>query len=227
MPPLVRLRRATAQDLPQLLDVETSALADDKLTGRCFPDDTSPAAVQTRLAAYRRVLHEITVAVLTDDQGHSTGRILGWTRWVRRPAPTAPSRSSMQRPLRRAVVNPGHFPAKGDQLFAAGYFQANMDNKTEVVGQQSHWFLSTLVVRREEQGRGVGGMLISVGTEAADKEGWPAYLNSSSVGKRLYEQHGFKTVRISWFTEEIVSYHMLRKAVSGRCEHKHGKHGGK
>ncbi|KAK7212418.1 hypothetical protein V2G26_019596 [Clonostachys chloroleuca] len=233
MPPLVRLRRAKGQDPPQLLEVETSALADDELTGRCFPDNARPAGVQTRMAAYRRVLHEITVAVLTDDQGRSTGKILGWARWVRRPAPTAPSRSSMQRqrPLRHAVVNPDDFPANGDQLFAAGYFQANLDNKAEVIGQNCHWFLSTLFVRREEQGRGVGGMLISVGTEAADKEGWPTYLNSSPVGKCLYERYGFETVRISWFTEATTTYHMLRKAVPGRYEDenrkhmKHGKHG--
>ncbi|VUC37027.1 unnamed protein product [Clonostachys rosea] len=228
MPPLVRLRRATAQDLPQLLEVQTSALAGDALTGLCFPDATSPAAVQTQLAAYRRVLHEITVAILIDDHGHSTGRIIGWARWVRRPAPPPPTRpSSMQRPLRRAILNPTDFPANGDRVFAALYFQVNLDNKTELVGRRSHWFLSTLVVRREEQGRGVGGMLISVGTEAADKEGCLAYLNSSPVGKSLYEQYGFETVRISWFTPDIVTYHMLRKAVPGLCEAENGKYGGK
>ncbi|VUC28929.1 unnamed protein product [Clonostachys rosea] len=40
--------------------------------------------------------------------------------------------------------------------------------------------------------------------------GWLAYLNSSPVGKSLYEQYGFETVRINWFTEDIVdvSYEM-------------------
>ncbi|CAG9986301.1 unnamed protein product [Clonostachys byssicola] len=235
MPPLVRLRRAKGQDLPQMLEVETSALVDDEVTVRCLPDYFTPAGGQVRMHGYREVLHEITVAELTDDQGRSTGKILGWARWVRRLAPTAPSRSSMhrQRPLRRVVLYPDGFPANGDRLFAAGYFQANLDNKAEIVGQQRHWFLSTLFVRREEQGRGVGSMLISVGTEAADKEGWPAYLNSSPVGKSLYERHGFQTVRTSWFTEETTTYHMLRRAVPGRCEdghrkhRKHGKHGGK
>ncbi|CAI6097328.1 unnamed protein product [Clonostachys chloroleuca] len=53
--------------------------------------------------------------------------------------------------------------------------------------------------------------------------GKPAYLNSSPVGKCLYERYGFETVRLRWLTEAITTHHMLTE-VSSRCDDDRDRH---
>ena len=61
-----------------------------------------------------------------------------------------------------------------------------------------HWYLVALGVKPEHQGRGLGSKLMFPILERCDREGTPAYLESSSPGSRaLYERHGFKV------TEEL------------------------
>lgn len=52
-----------------------------------------------------------------------------------------------------------------------------------------------LVTAPDEQRRGAGNMLLKWGLERADRAGLPSYLESSEAGRRLYEKHGFETVK--------------------------------
>jgi ribosomal protein S18 acetylase RimI-like enzyme len=55
-----------------------------------------------------------------------------------------------------------------------------------------HWYLHYLGVVPERQGRGLGGMLMRPMLERCDREGAPAYLESSTERNRaLYERNGF------------------------------------
>ena len=55
-----------------------------------------------------------------------------------------------------------------------------------------HWYLHYLGVVPERQGRGLGGMLMRPMLERCDREGTPAYLESSTERNRaLYERNGF------------------------------------
>jgi predicted N-acetyltransferase YhbS len=51
--------------------------------------------------------------------------------------------------------------------------------------------LHILVTDPEHHRRGAGAMLVKWGTEQADKAKLPAFLESSTVGKRLYFNLGF------------------------------------
>jgi GNAT superfamily N-acetyltransferase len=57
---------------------------------------------------------------------------------------------------------------------------------------EPHWYLGMLATRTVAQGRGEGGALLRRTLEMVDREGLPAYLESTNprnVG--LYERHGF------------------------------------
>lgn len=56
-----------------------------------------------------------------------------------------------------------------------------------------HWYLSELGVRPESQGKGLGSRLMFEVLALCDREGIPAYLESSTERSRaLYERHGFE-----------------------------------
>jgi GNAT superfamily N-acetyltransferase len=58
--------------------------------------------------------------------------------------------------------------------------------------QPQHWYLHYLGVVPQRQGRGIGGMLMRPMLERCDREGVPAYLESSTERNRaLYERNGF------------------------------------
>lgn len=55
-----------------------------------------------------------------------------------------------------------------------------------------HWYLHYLGVEPRHQGRGLGGALLTPVLEQCDREGTPAYLESSTERNRvLYERNGF------------------------------------
>jgi GNAT superfamily N-acetyltransferase len=61
--------------------------------------------------------------------------------------------------------------------------------------QPEHFYLAVLGVEPEFQGRGFGGALMGPVLERCDREGIPAYLESSKPRNCvLYERHGFKIV---------------------------------
>ena len=65
--------------------------------------------------------------------------------------------------------------------------------------EEPHWYLATLGVEPESQGRGLGSALLGPVLELCDAGAVPAYLESSTPRSRaLYERHGFAVV------EELV-----------------------
>ena len=61
----------------------------------------------------------------------------------------------------------------------------------------AHWYLLGLATRRDRQGQGVGGRLLSFGLARVDAERMPAYLESSNPRNiSLYERHGFQVRRV-------------------------------
>ncbi|KUJ12980.1 uncharacterized protein LY89DRAFT_687883 [Mollisia scopiformis] len=56
------------------------------------------------------------------------------------------------------------------------------------------WILMHLVTRPSQRGRGAAGMLIDWGVEKARKDGVPAYLEASAMGRPIYEKHEFSQI---------------------------------
>jgi GNAT superfamily N-acetyltransferase len=60
-----------------------------------------------------------------------------------------------------------------------------------------HWFLATIGVDPACQGKGIGGALLEAITIKADQQHLPCYLEThGEKSARLYERHGFETVRL-------------------------------
>ncbi|HEY1829961.1 MAG TPA: GNAT family N-acetyltransferase [Acidimicrobiales bacterium] len=61
---------------------------------------------------------------------------------------------------------------------------------------EPHWYLATLGTAVDLQGKGVGSALMAPVTEHCDKEGLPAYLESSKERNvPFYRRHGFEVVK--------------------------------
>ncbi|KFH45718.1 Puromycin N-acetyltransferase-like protein [Hapsidospora chrysogenum ATCC 11550] len=199
MAPKITFRKATEADLPELLQVFTSAFQDSLLNPHCYPA-SDPETPKHHLAAIKRYLPEIVVA-----QDGDGGQILGWVRWVRKPVPSPP-----------VTLTNDMYPSSGNQDLARRFFQANVDATARIVKDRPHWFLSLIVVRREAQRRGVGAAMMRYGLDKADEEGWLAYCNGSAEGKPLYESLGFRVMEKSEFEHGIATWHMLREYILGK-----------
>ncbi|MBT3157857.1 GNAT family N-acetyltransferase [Streptomyces sp. CHA1] len=59
--------------------------------------------------------------------------------------------------------------------------------------QEPAWFLNTVAVAPEAQGKGLGGAVLVPGIEEAERAGYPAFLETSSERNvRFYERLGFR-----------------------------------
>jgi ribosomal protein S18 acetylase RimI-like enzyme len=77
-----------------------------------------------------------------------------------------------------------------------------------------HWFLATIGVDPASQGRGVGSALLEAILMKADEQRLPCYLEThGEKSARLYERHGFETVRLFEVPRHPVPvWAMLRRA---------------
>lgn len=59
--------------------------------------------------------------------------------------------------------------------------------------RREHWYLAMLGTHPDQQGRGVGSALLAPILERCDRDGTPAYLESSNPANvAFYERHGFE-----------------------------------
>ncbi len=80
--------------------------------------------------------------------------------------------------------------------------EAVMSDLSVVIGQMAehhpnepHWYLPLLGVDPAHQGRGLGSALLSHALAQCDRDGIPAYLESSNPRNiPLYERHGFRAI---------------------------------
>jgi GNAT superfamily N-acetyltransferase len=79
------------------------------------------------------------------------------------------------------------------------------------LGTQPIAILFTLTTHPDHHRRGAGGILLERMMEEVDREGLPAYLESSEMGKPLYKRFGFEEVRTTEFKLEKYGGHGSEK----------------
>lgn len=72
----------------------------------------------------------------------------------------------------------------------------------EIMGARPYLMLNTLSTHPEHYRRGCGSLLVKWGVETADELGIEAYLDTSMMGRKLYERFGFELVREVRFDRE-------------------------
>lgn len=86
------------------------------------------------------------------------------------------------------------FPPSQNVEFSQHFFGKLSDSKKKVLGVTPYVYLHILVTLPNHHRRGVGKMHLDWGIEEAGKLGLPVYLESSPMGRPLYERVGFETV---------------------------------
>jgi GNAT superfamily N-acetyltransferase len=173
------LRLATRDDLPALTAVMTTAFATDPVWGPySFPDDATRIELSTRFweAQLRAELR------------------LGWTHvtpgceaaavWV------PPGESELTSEQEREVVELIH------QLVGERQAAVILDAFERLEAEHPHdphFYLSLLGTHADHRGRGLGMGLLAASLELVDREGMPAYLESTNNDNdRRYARLGFE-----------------------------------
>lgn len=171
------VRPATAADVPSLASVLARAFDDDPITRWSYGDGDRRPFWAARFFGWqlRRLVRQDVTWTTDDHSGAALWALPG--RWREGFADTL-----------RLVVATG--PGIGRRLprVLSGMTEIERRHPSE-----RHLYLSVLGVEPEVQGTGVGSGLITPGLELCDREGLPAYLESSKERNvAFYARHGFR-----------------------------------
>jgi ribosomal protein S18 acetylase RimI-like enzyme len=173
----VTVRPATAKDVPGLADVLARAFDDDPVTRWSYGEGPRRSVWVKRFFTWqlrRLVGHDVTWTT-ADRAGAAIWALPG--RW----------RESLTETLRLvAAVGPG----LGRRMPRVLRGLSEVERRHP---EPRHLYLAVLGVEPDHQGTGVGSRLITPGLELCDREGLPAYLESSKERNlAFYGRHGFR-----------------------------------
>lgn len=190
----MEVRTATAGDRGRLFDVMTSAFETDPATRWVFPDLDQyrchfPAFAQA--FGGRALEHE--TAFYSD--GFS-----GAALWL--PPGIGPDEEALMAVLERTLPESVKRAAFAVFEKMGGYHP-----------KEPHWYLPLIGVAPARQGMGHGSALLQRALLQSDKDGTPAYLESSNPRNiPLYERHGFKLLGTIQVETSPPIFPMLRPA---------------
>jgi ribosomal protein S18 acetylase RimI-like enzyme len=181
------IRSATSADIAPLAAVLARSFYDDPPFAWVLPDPRS------RMVRLERIFATILRAEISGHgiSGHdavdvavSGDRLAGGAIWMP-PGGWPPG-------IREQLVTlPSYLRALG-RRFPAG---SNLTGAlARVHPREPHWYLSTIGVEPDCQGRGIAGSLLRPRLRVCDRTGQPAYLESSKPGNvPLYQHFGFQS----------------------------------
>lgn len=178
------VQRLAPIDVPHAVDALQQAFYDDPMMEFLLPDPTSRRWRMAKMFAI-----EIRAQYLPLAGGWVTADHAGVALW----APPGHWRLPPTKLVRHAVPL---FRAFGRHLPRAMRSLATVERRHPA---QPHWYLAVLGTVPHRQGAGVGSALLRPVLERCDREGLPAYLESSKEANlAFYHRHGFEvTERIS------------------------------
>jgi GNAT superfamily N-acetyltransferase len=165
-------------DLEPLCDVLQAAFWDDPVMTWILPDEGSRSR---RLAGLFRVL--LRTHYLSMRTVWTTPEQLGGALW------SPPDHWKI--PTMDIVKSaPGLLVALGVRALPALRFLDQVDRQHP---HEPHWYLGVLGTSPAQQGKGIGSALLRPVLERCDREGLPAYLESSKERNiPFYSRHGFR-----------------------------------
>lgn len=152
----------------------TLAFAADPMTRWSWPDPG------TYLDAFPKFARAFGGAAFGKGTAHRTDGGAGVALWL--PPGVEPDGEAMGALMLSTL--------KGPALMEGGPIMQQM---MDFHPHEPHWYLPLIGIDPQHQGRGLGGTLLDHALALADRDGVPAYLESSNprnIG--LYERHGFE-----------------------------------
>ena len=173
--PIVQL--ASTSDRNELAAVLGRAFETDPVWGWLFPDP------DTKLRKSSQVFQAYLRDAMKVGEVYTTPGREGASLW-KPPGKWKLSNGAILRSL------PSLLRAFGTRLPASLEVERKVESQHPM---QPHWYLSVIGTDPVAQGRGVGNALIRQVTDRCDREGLPAYLESSKAENvPYYERYGFK-----------------------------------
>jgi GNAT superfamily N-acetyltransferase len=171
------VRKATLADVPRLA-VALARAFDSDPPMRWFLSDAA-----TRVERARRLFDVMLRRVhMTRDYCYTTADVVGGALWV----PPGTWRLGV---VDQVALLPGMLRVFGRSL---GRAQRGLTVMESGHPSAPHYYLDSLGVAPEWQGKGLGSALMVPVLERCDSERMPAYLNAGSPRSReLYKRHGF------------------------------------
>jgi GNAT superfamily N-acetyltransferase len=172
------VRKATVDDVPRL-SLALARAFDGDPPMRWFLPDASKRVEQARLL-FEVMLRKLHIG---RDECYTTDNVVGGALWV------PPGRWTLTL-MQQLSLLPGMLRIFGRTLGRAQRGLVVIDSGHP---RRPHYYLDTLGVDPDWQGRGLGSALMEPVLERCDRERMPAYLNAGSPRSReLYARHGFR-----------------------------------
>ena len=177
---MVAIRTATASDRQQLAGAFASAFSEDPLFG-WMAGNKAPLEPRMRIffdGFLKQNLRRDEHLVFMDDDGTGGAIWQPVDKWKVPPADLFRALPSLMRAFR------GRLPTMVGAL--------NAIEKQHP--PEPHYYLEVLGTRKDRQSKGVGSAVMTTMLERCDREGLPAYLESSNPRNiPFYARHGFET----------------------------------
>ena len=197
--PIPEIRKAGAEDVPELARTLARAFQDDPVFRWMIPDDAERLERSER--GYSLYLRKV---YLQHDECYTTEAVVGGALWL-------PPGTWHLGPLAQLRLLPGLLAAMGPRLPQGLRALARLESNHP---EEPHWYLGSVGVEPESQGRGLGTALMRPILERCDREGLPAYLEASTPRNRAcYERQGFEVTEEFRFPKDgPPSWRMWRDA---------------
>jgi ribosomal protein S18 acetylase RimI-like enzyme len=177
--PTPTIRKATADDVPDIAGVLSRAFFDDPVFRWCVPDDGR------RYRVLPPGFELYTNTYLGYEEVYVYGDDVAVAVWA--PPTDDPPDEADAMELSRRI----------EEIFTvdAGRIFELLSLFEEHHPHEPHFYLQFLAVEPAWQGRGIGSALMAPVLERCDREQIPAYLEATSpANRRLYERHGFRVI---------------------------------
>ncbi|KAH8897501.1 N-acetyltransferase-like protein [Thozetella sp. PMI_491] len=211
--PGIGIRDGTPADTSQLIDLFYEAFAEDAVTSRMHPNGVTTSAKEKFGLAFsppgtpskepgpgpngeQRKKPKVIVKVvetLPSDQSSQAGagEIIAFSLWTLYNEPREEWDWDME------IVPTVESFGEGVDLEVANDFIGGLKRKDrQHLRGDRHLMLNILATSSKHRGLGAGSALVRWGTEFADKEGLPAFLNASPKGYPVYKKAGFEPIDV-------------------------------
>jgi len=181
MPLGVKIRKVERQDIPKLAHVLALSFNEDPVLSWIIRQDNKRLEALTDLFAF--CLND----ALQAGAETTTSDLRACAIWI------PPKMENHSISLSWIPMLPRYIHWAG--LSRVGRFLSFVDACEGKRPREPHYYLDSIGVDPDHQGKGYGSKLLKHTLDQVDSEGLPAYLESSNVRNNpLYERHGFRTL---------------------------------
>jgi ribosomal protein S18 acetylase RimI-like enzyme len=181
MPPGVKVRKVERQEIPKLARVLSLSFNKDPVLSWIIRQDNKRLEALTNLFTF--CLND----VLQGGAETTTSDLMACAIWI----PPKKENHSVSLSWITMLLRYLYWASLGRM----GRFLSFVDACEAKRPREPHYYLDSIGVDPDHQGKGYGSMLLKYTLDHVDSESLPAYLESSNARNNpLYERHGFRTI---------------------------------